>query len=75
MFRICASSLIVSGILAVSDSAVAQQPYPDPKGTWVGAGQPVTVSNTGKWDFYFYSSTIVPQIAANRYTISPRLVA
>jgi hypothetical protein len=49
MIRICASSLIVAGVLAVSGSAVAQQPYPDLKGTWVGPGQSVTVGKTDHW--------------------------
>jgi len=39
IIRICASSLIVAGLLTVSDLAVAQQPYPDLKGTWIGPGQ------------------------------------
>jgi hypothetical protein len=34
--RTCASSLIVAVGLAASSSAVAQQPYPDLKGTWTG---------------------------------------
>ena len=34
--RTCASSLIVAGALAASGSAVAQEPYPDLKGTWIG---------------------------------------
>jgi hypothetical protein len=49
MIRICASSLIVAGVLAVSGSAVAQQPYPDLKGAWVGPGQSVTVGKTDHW--------------------------
>ena len=49
MIRTCASSLIVAGILAVSGSAVAQQPYPDLKGTWSGPGQSVTEGKTDHW--------------------------
>jgi hypothetical protein len=49
MIRICASSLIVAGVLAVSGAAVAQQPYPDLKGTWIGPGQSVTEGNTDHW--------------------------
>jgi hypothetical protein len=48
MIRICASSLI-AGALAVAGSAVAQQPYPDLKGTWIGPGQSVTQGKTDHW--------------------------
>ena len=34
-----ASSLIVAAVLAASASAVAQQPYPDLKGAWIGQMQ------------------------------------
>jgi hypothetical protein len=34
-----ASSLIFAAVLAASGSAVAQQPYPDVKGTWIGQTQ------------------------------------
>lgn len=34
-----ASSLIFAAVLAASASAVAQQPYPDLKGTWIGQAQ------------------------------------
>ena len=47
--RICTSSLILAGVLAVSGSAVAQQPYPDLKGTWVGPAQVVTLGKSDHW--------------------------
>jgi hypothetical protein len=48
MTRICASSLVVS-FLAASSPAVAQQSYPDLKGTWIGPGQSVTQGKTDHW--------------------------
>jgi hypothetical protein len=48
--RICASSLVVAGLMAaLSPAAVAQQPYPDLKGTWTGPGQSVTQGKTDHW--------------------------
>lgn len=49
IIRICASSLIVAGGLTVSGLAVAQQPYPDLKGTWIGPGQSLTQGKTDHW--------------------------
>jgi hypothetical protein len=46
MTRICASSLIVAGVLTASGSAVAQQPYPDLKGTWIGPGVTLAMGKT-----------------------------
>src|SRR5262249_12118273 len=44
-----ASSLIVAGGVTVSGLAVAQQPYPDLKGTWIGPGQFITQGKTDHW--------------------------
>jgi len=44
-----ASSLVVAGGLTVSGLAVAQQPYPDLKGTWIGPGQFITQGKTDHW--------------------------
>jgi hypothetical protein len=44
--RICASSLVVAGVLAASGSAFAQQPYPDLKGTWTGQTQSILQGKT-----------------------------
>ena len=49
IIRICASSLIVAGGLTVSGLAVAQQLYPDLKGTWIGPGQSLTQGKTDHW--------------------------
>ncbi|MET0532480.1 MAG: hypothetical protein ABW003_29870 [Microvirga sp.] len=49
MIGICAFSVVVAGVFAVSGSAVAQQSYPDLKGTWVGPGQSVTQGKTDHW--------------------------
>jgi hypothetical protein len=48
MTRICASSLVV-GFLAASSPAVAQQSYPELKGTWIGPGQSVTQGKMDHW--------------------------
>jgi hypothetical protein len=48
--RICAANLVVAGLMAaLSPAAVAQQPYPDLKGTWTGPGQSVTQGKTDHW--------------------------
>ncbi len=48
--QIRASSLIVAGFLAASSpAAVAQQPYPDLKGTWIGQLQSITQGKTEHW--------------------------
>src|SRR3954466_6167776 len=48
--RICASNLIVAGLVAaLSPAAIAQQAYPDLKGTWTGPGQSVTQGKTDHW--------------------------
>jgi hypothetical protein len=44
--RICASSLIVVGAVTAPGPAVAQQPYPDLKGTWIGPGVTLAVGKT-----------------------------
>jgi len=44
--RICVSSLIVAGVLTASGLAVAQQSYPDLKGTWIGPGVTLAVGKT-----------------------------
>jgi hypothetical protein len=44
--QIFASSLIVAGVLTASGSAVAQQPYPDLKGTWIGPGVTLAMGKT-----------------------------
>ena len=45
--RVCASNLVVAGLVAaLGPAAVAQQPYPDLKGTWTGPGQSVTQGKT-----------------------------
>ena len=41
-----ASGLIVAGALVVSGLAVAQEPYPDLKGTWIGHTYPLTQGKT-----------------------------
>ena len=47
---ICASNLIVAGLVAaLSPAAIAQQSYPDLKGTWTGPGQSVTQGKTDHW--------------------------
>ena len=48
--RVCASNLVVAGLVAaLGPAAVAQQPYPDLKGTWTGPGQSVTQGKTDHW--------------------------
>jgi hypothetical protein len=47
--RIRACSLIAAGVFAVSGLALAQEPYPDLKGTWVGPGRSVTQGKTDQW--------------------------
>ena len=48
--RICASNLVVLGLVAaLSPAAIAQQAYPDFKGTWTGPGQSVTQGKTDHW--------------------------
>ncbi|WP_048708849.1 hypothetical protein [Microvirga massiliensis] len=49
MTRICAFNLVVGFLAASSPTAVAQQPYPDLKGTWIGPGQSVTQGKMGHW--------------------------
>ena len=49
MTRICAFNLVVGFLAASSPSAVAQQPYPDLKGTWIGPGQSVTQGKMDHW--------------------------
>ena len=48
--RIRASNLVVAGLVAaLSPAAIAQQSYPDLKGTWTGPGQSVTQGKTDHW--------------------------
>ena len=48
--RICEFSLIVAALsVIISPSAIAQQSYPDLKGTWIGPGQSVTQGKTDQW--------------------------
>ena len=47
--RICISSLVVGLLAASSSAAIAQQPYPDLKGSWIGPGQSVTQGKTDHW--------------------------
>ncbi len=48
--RVCASNLVVAGLVAaLGPAAIAQQPYPDLKGTWTGPGQSVTQGKTDHW--------------------------
>ncbi len=47
--RICVSSIVAGLLAASSPSAVAQQPYPDLKGSWIGPGQSVTHGKTDHW--------------------------
>jgi hypothetical protein len=44
--QLFASSLIVAGVLTASGSAVAQQSYPDLKGTWIGPGVTLAMGKT-----------------------------
>src|SRR6478672_6473132 len=47
---ICLYSFIVAASSAVlSPSAIAQQSYPDLKGTWIGPGQSITQGQTDQW--------------------------
>src|SRR5215211_3661435 len=45
----CVSSLVGGFLAASSPPAVAQQPYPDLKGSWIGPGQAVTDGKTDHW--------------------------
>jgi hypothetical protein len=46
----CASSLIFASFLAASSpAAVAQQPYPDLRGTWIGQSQSITQGKREHW--------------------------
>ena len=47
--RICISSLVVGFLAASSPAAIAQQPYSDLKGSWIGPGQSVTQGKTDHW--------------------------
>ena len=47
--RIYTFSLVIGFLAASSPAAVAQQTYPDLKGTWIGPGQSVTQGKTGHW--------------------------
>ena len=48
--RICLFSLIVAAFSVIlSPSAIAQQSYPDLKGTWIGPGQSITQGKTDQW--------------------------
>jgi hypothetical protein len=47
--RICVSSLVAGFLASSSPPAVAQQPYPDLKGSWIGPGQSVTHGKTDHW--------------------------
>ena len=48
--RVCASNLVVAGLVAaLGPAAAAQQPYPDLEGTWQGPGQSVTQGKTDDW--------------------------
>lgn len=45
-----ASCLVVAAsLLALAPGAIAQQPYPDLKGKWIGPGQSVTLGKTDHW--------------------------
>ena len=47
---ICASNLVVAGLVAaLGPPAIAQQSYPNLKGTWTGPGQSVTQGKTDHW--------------------------
>jgi hypothetical protein len=46
MTRTCTSGLLVAGVLAASGSAVAQEPYPDLRGSWVGPGVTLAVGKS-----------------------------
>ena len=43
------AGLLLLGSLAMSVPALAQDSYPDLKGTWVGPGQSVTLGETDQW--------------------------
>ena len=43
------TGLIIAGSLALSSAVLAQEAYPDLRGSWVGPGQSVTLGQTDQW--------------------------
>ena len=41
--------IIAASSVVLTPAVIAQQSYPDLKGTWIGPGQSITVGNTDQW--------------------------
>ena len=43
------AGLVIAGCLALPGMVLAQEAYPDLRGTWIGPGQSVTLGQTDQW--------------------------
>ena len=65
--RTLTSGLVVTGVLVASGSAVAQEPFPDLKGTWIGRTYSLT---QGKTEHYAQSGEAEPIFQDASWTLT-----